>query len=265
MDEISSQTEQNNKNAIQARQLTNETLNIVQQSVLQMEKMLKSMNEIDETSKSVAKVIKVIDEIAFQTNLLALNAAVEAARAGKYGKGFAVVAEEVRNLANRSAEAAKNTTDLIENSTKEVANGVDNAEKTAGRLAEINESVKKANDIVSEITEASGQQSMGIKEVNAGLNQVNSIVQQNSSISEETAAASTELSTQSTRMHEIMSQFRLNADDPVKGNLESETETLDVTQEIDTPNMEMLEAEIGVEKVYLEHDDKLKSINRSRR
>ena len=210
---IDSQTRTNSENADQAKQLTNRMLSIVEDGNKKMEEMLVSMEKINETSTNVSKVIKVIDEIAFQTNLLALNAAVEAARAGKYGKGFAVVAEEVRNLASRSAEAAKNTTELISTSIKEVETGVTNSKQTAEALTQIVEAVEKINDLVGEIAEASREQTTGIDEINKGLTQINSVVQQNSSISEETASSSDELSAQASALSHMISRFRLKADD----------------------------------------------------
>jgi methyl-accepting chemotaxis protein len=206
---IDSQTRANSENAEQARQITNQTLTIVKNGNQKMSEMLASMKEINDTSSNVSKVIKVIDEIAFQTNLLALNAAVEAARAGKYGKGFAVVAEEVRNLAGRSAEAAKSTTELIETSIKEVERGVSNSDQTAAALAEITNTVEKINDLVGEITEASREQTTGIDEINRGLTQINQVVQHNSSISEETASSSDELSAQATELRKLIGKFKL--------------------------------------------------------
>ncbi|MBU2515639.1 Cache 3/Cache 2 fusion domain-containing protein [bacterium] len=214
LNEVDAQSKANNENATQARQLSEETTSIVERGDNQMNSMLTAMKEIEVTAGNISKIIKVIDEIAFQTNLLALNAAVEAARAGKYGKGFAVVAEEVRNLAARSAEAAKNTTTLIENSVKGVKNGVENADKTAKILSDIKASMTKLNDFVGEISVASKEQMIGIEEINKGLDQVNTVVQQNSSISEETASASDELSAQAGQMAEQMSKFRTSQ----KGN-----------------------------------------------
>jgi len=211
MGEIGSQTKINNENAIQAQQLAGSTLDALQRGNSQMQEMLKSMNEINSTSSDVSKIIKVIDEIAFQTNLLALNAAVEAARAGKYGKGFAVVAEEVRNLAARSAEAAKNSTELIEKSGNEVGRGVENANKTAEILTEIDDNVNKVSDMVGEIASASKEQAQGIEEVNTGLNQVNQVVQNNSAISEETASASNELSSQADQLLRLIARFKLDS------------------------------------------------------
>lgn len=206
---IGSQTKSNAENADLARQITAETLQVVESGNRKMEEMLESMKKINTTSTNVSKVIKAIDEIAFQTNLLALNAAVEAARAGKYGKGFAVVAEEVRNLASRSAEAAKDTTELIETSIKEVESGVTNSDQAAEALAEITNSVAKINDLVDEIAAASQEQTSGIDEINKGLNQINSVVQQNSSISEETASSSDELTAQATELKNQIARFKL--------------------------------------------------------
>ncbi len=213
MTEVEGQTKRNDQNANQAQELSTKSIKTVKKGTAQMDTMIKSMSKINETSAKVSKVIKVIDEIAFQTNLLALNAAVEAARAGTYGKGFAVVAEEVRNLASRSAEAAKDTTNLIEDSLKEVENGVKNVETTAEVLGEIDENVNKVNDLVKEIVIGSNQQAKGISEINLALNQVSNVVQQNSSVSEETASAAEELSSQSTEMARLMNEFKVSTGD----------------------------------------------------
>ncbi len=209
MSEVGGRANANKENANQASQLTSQTLEIVNRGNKQMEDMLTSMDEISSSSTDISKIIKVIDEIAFQTNLLALNAAVEAARAGKYGKGFAVVAEEVRSLAARSAEAAKNTTELIENSAKEVESGVSNAGKTAEILKDIDESIAKVNELVSEIAAASHEQSSSTDEVNKALTLVNNVIQQNSSISEEAASASEELSGQAMELQKQMNRFKV--------------------------------------------------------
>ncbi len=207
INEIGSMANTNNENATQAKSLSRQSTEDMAQGNTQTENMLKSMSEINETSTNVSKVIKVIDEIAFQTNLLALNAAVEAARAGKYGKGFAVVAEEVRNLAARSSEAAKDTTGLIETSLKEVKNGVENADQTALILESFIENVEKVNDLVGEISSASQEQANAVNEVNISMNHINEVIQQNSSISEETAASSEELSAQAKSLQELMNNF----------------------------------------------------------
>lgn len=210
MSEIDNVAKRNRDNSEQAQQLSNQTMQEISNSNKQMEAMLISMKQIDKTSRDVSKVIKVIDEIAFQTNLLALNAAVEAARAGKYGKGFAVVAEEVRNLASRSAEAAKNTTELIESSINEVDSGVRNADQTAEILKGFVSSIEKVNEFVKEIYASSQEQSSGVNEIGRGLTQVNEVVQRHSSIAEETASTSVELKQHSDVLQEMMSRFRLS-------------------------------------------------------
>lgn len=217
MDEIENRTRANRDNATQAKNVTHQTIETVEDGNRQMESMLKAMESINQSSAQVANVIKTIDEIAFQTNLLALNAAVEAARAGKYGKGFAVVAEEVRNLASRSAEAAKNTTDLIENAIKEVNKGVQNADTTASILSKITEGINQSNTLINEISDASVEQANSVGEINDGLANVNNVVQQNSSISEQSAAASDELSAQASRLQEMVNLFILT-DQLMNGN-----------------------------------------------
>jgi methyl-accepting chemotaxis protein len=207
MGEVGAQTRTNTESATSARKISAQMMDIVEEGNQQMGLLTQSMAEINDTSADVNKIIKVIDEIAFQTNLLALNAAVEAARAGKYGKGFAVVAEEVRNLAGRSAEAAKNTTELIGTSVSKVEEGVKNSELTAGVLEKINTNAAKVNDLVSEIAAASIEQTGGIEEVNKGLHQINSVIQQNASISEEAASASEELSSIAQHLQEMMRKF----------------------------------------------------------
>lgn len=207
--EIENHSKQNTEFSQEAKQISSATLEMVNRGNRQMEEMQQSMSQINTTSLDVTKIIKVIDEIAFQTNLLALNAAVEAARAGKYGKGFAVVAEEVRNLAARSAEAAKNTSSLIESSMKEVELGVERAGQTADILKEIVVEVEKSNDLVSRIAGASQEQSAGISEIFKGISQVNDSVQQNSAISEQTASSSDVLLNQSNNLQQEIEKFVL--------------------------------------------------------
>ena len=209
MGEIEGITRQNNDNASQSRVITQETLELVKKGNQRMTEMVSTMTKIAESGQDVTKIVKVIDEIAFQTNLLALNAAVEAARAGKYGKGFSVVAEEVRNLAGRSAEAAKNTTALIETSRKEIENGVTFANATAEMLGEITESMERVTGLVGEIASGSDHQRSCIEEISKGLEQVNTIVQQNTSLSEKTANASDELKQESLKLQQTMKQFVL--------------------------------------------------------
>jgi len=209
MAEISNQVKINAENAGQADQLSNVAREAASTGVAQMETMTTAMGDISSSSKEIAKIIKVIDDIAFQTNLLALNAAVEAARAGKHGKGFAVVAEEVRNLAGRSAKAARETTHLIEGSLARVKNGSEIAAETMASLQSIVEGVTKATDLVGEIAAASNEQAQGISEVSQGLSQIDSVTQQNTANSEETASAAQELASQAQQMQQAMANFRL--------------------------------------------------------
>lgn len=207
--QVAAQTKVNAENANQANSLVTQIKDNAERGNGQMGEMLESMNEINEASANISKVIKVIDDMAFQTKILALNAAVEAARAGQHGKGFAVVAEEVRNLAARSAEAAKETTALIEGSIQRAQRGKEIANDTAKALEQITEGVEEAVNLISGIAVSSNEQATGISQINIGINQVSQVVQTNSATSEESAAASEELSGQADLLKELVEQFKL--------------------------------------------------------
>ena len=209
MVKIALQTRTNAENAFQANKLADQARQTAEDGRTQMGTMITAMKNINESSQVIAKIIKVIDEIAFQSNLLALNAAVEAARAGRYGKGFAVVAEEVRNLAGRSAKAAKETAKLIEISVKNVESGNNIAAQTAKSLNKIVESVVKTADLVNEIAVASNEQANGVEQINQGLSQVEQITQDTSANAEDTAIAAAKLTGEADELNKILAQFIL--------------------------------------------------------
>ncbi|MGE5389943.1 MAG: methyl-accepting chemotaxis protein [Deltaproteobacteria bacterium] len=207
--DIAAQTRQNALKANQANDLAISAAGQAGEGDQQMQEMLRAMEDINESSNNISKIIKVIDEIAFQTNILALNAAVEAARAGQQGKGFAVVAEEVRNLAARSANAAKETTMMIEGSIKKVDTGTQIARTTASALGDIVNGVKQVTDLVADIAVASNDQATAIAQINQGITQVADVIQMNTAISEESAAASQQLASQAELLKTRIARFNL--------------------------------------------------------
>ncbi|MDF2675948.1 MAG: methyl-accepting chemotaxis protein [Bacillota bacterium] len=210
MNEIYSTILNNAQNADNAGKKAIESANEVEKGNVIMTEMLKAMDEISNSSKEIGKIIKVIDDIAFQTNILALNAAVEAARAGSAGKGFAVVADEVRNLAGKSAEAAKQTTTLIENSILAINKGTDLAKETGMSLKKIVEKTKETSFLIEEIASASSHQTASVNQIKDGIEQIASVTQENASTAESSAANSEELSGQSQVLNELVSKFKIN-------------------------------------------------------
>jgi len=209
MTQVADQTKQNAISANQANEMAISSKDHAVEGSTQMQEMVKAMTGINESSANIYKIIKVIDEIAFQTNILALNAAVEAARAGQHGKGFAVVAEEVRNLAARSASAAKETTAMIEGAIKKVDIGTKIANDTAAALNGIVDGITKAAVLVGDIAMASNEQATAISQINQAITQVSQVVQTNSATAEESASASEELSGQAEILKEKVSTFKL--------------------------------------------------------
>ena len=209
MHEISAQTKKNAENASQARDLALQTNQAATGGQEAMKEMVVAMEHITQNSSEIQQVIKVIDSIAFQTNMLALNAAVEAARAGQHGKGFAVVADEVRKLAARSSQAAKETSELVTNSGKEIDKGNEIASRTAEALNTIVEQVQKTTDLVADIAAASNEQAQGVGQVTIGLQQVDAVTQQNAASAEETANAAGEMSSLATMLQNLVAKFKL--------------------------------------------------------
>jgi methyl-accepting chemotaxis protein len=210
LQEMSSMTKQNTGNAKEAQKLSEAAHSSTVKGVESMKRLSAAMDQIHKASESTAKIVKTIDEIAFQTNLLALNAAVEAARAGDAGKGFAVVAEEVRNLAMRSAEAAKNTSGLIEESVRKAEGGVSINQEVLQNLQEMNVHTTRVTTVMAEIVSASDQQNQGIEQVNRAVEQMNAVTQATAASAEESASSAEELAGQAAEMKSMVQAFRLS-------------------------------------------------------
>ncbi len=207
--EVRQQVDENAKRSEKALENCNTAVSLVDISMDSMRQMTEAMQSIGESSRDITRVIKVIDDIAFQTNILALNAAVEAARAGQQGKGFAVVANEVRSLASKSAEAAKETAGLIEGSTQRVNEGSRIMEKTNESLQAVSVTTKENADLIREMSKSLESQLSSIVEINRGMDQISSVVQANSATAEQSASASEEMSAQAVLMNGIVEQFKL--------------------------------------------------------
>ncbi len=208
LEEMASMTKQNADNANQAHGLMHEANRIVKQADNTMSDLTLSMQEVSQASVETSKIIKTIDEIAFQTNLLALNAAVEAARAGEAGAGFAVVAGEVRNLAMRAAEAAKNTSALIEGSSVKVQNGVTLVNKSNDAFKQVTVSAGKVAELIAEIAAASGEQAQGIDQINKAIAMMDKVTQENAANAEESASASEEMNGQVDQLHQTVGELK---------------------------------------------------------
>ncbi len=207
LEEMASMAKQNSDNAGQADSLMKETNGVVKQSSADMAELTGSMDEISKASEETQKIVKTIDEIAFQTNLLALNAAVEAARAGEAGAGFAVVADEVRNLAIRAAEAARNTSDLIEGTSQKIQSGASLVGRTNTGFQAISESASKVGDLVAEIAAASNEQAQGVDQINNAVVEMDKVVQNNAASAEESASSSQEMIVQAEQMKGMVAEL----------------------------------------------------------
>ncbi|KAG1403042.1 hypothetical protein G6F59_012818 [Rhizopus arrhizus] len=216
MEELTSTVRQNAEHARQANQLAIGAHGVASQGGEVVGQVVTTMSAIEASSKKIAEIISVIDGIAFQTNILALNAAVEAARAGEQGKGFAVVAGEVRSLAQRSAQAAKEIKGLLEDSVTKVGAGSQQVERAGATMQEIVSSVKRVTDIMGEISAASEEQSSGIDQVNRAVSQMDEVTQQNAALVEEAAAAAGSLQEQAQRLAEAVAVFKINAGEVIE-------------------------------------------------
>ena len=233
MEEMTVTVNQNADNALKAKELVVEANESAKDSLVVVSTTIGAMAKIETSSKKVADIISVIENIAFQTNLLALNAAVEAARAGEQGRGFAVVASEVRELAGRSANAAKEIKELIDDSVSEVEEGSDLIDKTATALSEITDSVQNVAELIAEIAAASKEQSEGITQVTAAITQMDEMTQSNASLVEQAAAASQAMGAQAEELTSLVAYFDLN--ESITGVIHRIEDDADVLQNAEEP------------------------------
>ena len=246
MNELASQTKLNADNASTAKGISDQCLDSANEGNKQMAEMVTAMEDVKDSSEEIAKVIKIIDSIAFQTNLLALNASVEAARAGRHGKGFAVVADEVRSLAGRSASAAAETAELIEQSKKKVQVGIDKVAQTSTSMNEVMGKIEETATLMADITTASQEQATGIEHVTSGIDQIDSVTQQNTSSAEQSAAASAELTSQTNGLNEAVAKFILK---DLAGNgpsLSYEAQTAEQEKELENDQEKEREEPLGI-------------------
>jgi len=252
MSRIADKTQENAERAKRAHVLSSDVEATAQQGTNQMGSMLEAMDAINQASENISDIIKVIDAIAFQTNILALNAAVEAARAGEHGKGFAVVAGEVRDLAARSASAAKKTTDLIQNSMVKVRSGMEIAHETSSALSKIMTGTSDTAHILKEIADASHDQASQIHQINEGVNQISIVTQGNAANSEESAATSEEMTAQSEALSDMISAFQLLDKNTASNH---HTKSLRLSMDVQKMGERVLTKEYGVESIALDDED----------
>jgi methyl-accepting chemotaxis protein len=260
LQETSSMLQQNNSNTKQAAHLSNQAKESSDKGSNEMKEMMDSIQEIKKSSNQIAKIIKVIDDIAFQTNILALNAAIEAARAGEAGMGFAVVAEEVRNLAGRSAQAAKDTTMIIGTNIDLSSKGVGVAEKVHGALSEIADQAKKVNELMDEISAASGEQAQGVEQVSKAMTQMETVTQQNAANAEESASAAEELNAQADNLRQIVNELSkmVNGSDHLQG---TEVKSLSISKSVSKAPMKRQSSKDASKPIHLSIDTKTKAIS----